>query len=212
MISCEHTQNLFEAYLNDEVPASLVAELDAHCLSCGDCRQQLSLLEACGNVVRLDTSEPAVSEDFTQRLVRILETNDPSRTPRRLARPLKVAGGLVGLAAVLAMAVMLVQRPAGQAPMIMGVHAGPGGSSQAAPSVSGALLREFLGAPLPLLQLPEGLSAFLELSDLTLEKLGDAAAAEKPALDSLPLAPGPAEKPDVLETLPPFEDDDGELM
>ena len=25
MISCDHAQNLFEAYLNDEVPASLVA-------------------------------------------------------------------------------------------------------------------------------------------------------------------------------------------
>ena len=90
MISCEQTQHLFDSYLNDELSASLVAEVDAHRLECAACRHQLTLMEACGNVIRLDACEPRPSADFTDRLMAILDEEKTSRRWLGISRGMKV--------------------------------------------------------------------------------------------------------------------------
>ena len=69
MIECGQAENLFDAYLNHELSASLTAELHAHVISCGRCGQELALLEACGDVVATDRIGPVPGDDFTDRVL-----------------------------------------------------------------------------------------------------------------------------------------------
>src|SRR3989304_8646935 len=96
MITCQQAQNLFEGYLNDELSSTLTAEWDAHRLECPSCRHHLTLMEACGNVVRLDLSEPQVSGDFTDRLLAILDEDRRGGAWFPLNRAMEIAGGVVG--------------------------------------------------------------------------------------------------------------------
>ncbi|HSW46216.1 MAG TPA: zf-HC2 domain-containing protein [Phycisphaerae bacterium] len=64
MITCQHIRQLFDRYLDDELSPSLQAELHAHILNCTPCRNHLALLEACGDVIRLDRREPHPGASF----------------------------------------------------------------------------------------------------------------------------------------------------
>lgn len=69
MITCQHAKQLFDRYLDDELSPSFQAELHAHVLTCLECRNELAILEACGDVIRLDKCEPVLGSSFTDRVM-----------------------------------------------------------------------------------------------------------------------------------------------
>ena len=69
MINCQQARQLFDRYLDDELSPSLQAELHAHVLHCSPCQSRLAVLEACGDVIRLDKSEPVLTSSFTDRVM-----------------------------------------------------------------------------------------------------------------------------------------------
>ena len=208
MISCEQAQNLFEAYLNDELAAAMTAELDAHRLECDSCRHQLVLMEACGNVVRLDTAEPHVSADFTDRLMAILDEDRGRRGWLQIDRRLKVACGLLGVAAAIALVVLFY--PA-DSPEIAAEQVQP---EDIRPVPAADLVT---GLPFDLLfKATDSFSSSIELGHLGLNHISgpsetgqDAAPPGYPDLQMLPTHREP--ELDVIELLPDL-DDGGELM
>ena len=54
MIDCRQANNLFDVYLDGELGGSLTTELHAHVLACDDCRLELALHKAGGDVVAAD--------------------------------------------------------------------------------------------------------------------------------------------------------------
>lgn len=69
MISCKHSRQLFDRYLDGELSPSLQAELHAHQIACGHCQSELAMMEACGDVIRHDCREPRLSDSFTDRVM-----------------------------------------------------------------------------------------------------------------------------------------------
>lgn len=208
MISCQQAHNLFEDYLNDELSAALTAELDAHRLECDACRHQLTLMEACGNVVRLDTNEPHVSADFTDRLMAILDEDQGRRGWLQIDRRLKVACGLLGVAAAIALVVLFY--PA-DSPEIAAEQVQP---EDIRPLPAADLVT---GLPIELLfNATNSFSSAVELGHLGLNQVSgpsetgqDATSPGYPDLEILPAQREP--QLDVIELLPDL-DDGGELM
>ncbi len=209
MISCEQAQHLFDSYLNDELSASLVAEVDAHRLECAACRHQLALMEACGNVIRLDACEPRPSADFTDRLMAILDEEKTSHRWLGISRGMKVAGGLLGVAAAIA-AVVVFYPTAVLDDQIAGAEALPNTlkSTPAASMIS--------GLPLGLLfEATDNISSSIDLGHYSIDHLRttvdpeDMLPSPYPDFDLLP-APGMPEL-DIIELLPDL-DDGGELL
>ena len=207
MISCEHTQNLFEAYLNDELAPSLVMEVDAHCLDCPSCRQQLGLMEACGNVVCLDTSEPNVSNDFTGRLMAIMDEEQSRKRGLQLSRRMKIAGGLLGVAASIVLLCMLQFRQ----PERIGEVAGAGSKDTPDNSVplAESVVDELLG--IDAIGFMESVAAMEVLVELATDKADDAAAEDgrAPIEDMGPWHDH--DGPSILDVTEEI-DDSGELM
>ncbi|MCG3138645.1 MAG: hypothetical protein HJJLKODD_02511 [Phycisphaerae bacterium] len=205
MISCEQTRNLLDGYLNDDLSASMTAELDAHLLDCPACRHQLSLMEACGNVVRLDMNEPAVSADFTDRLMAILENQPTERASGlQLSRRMKLAVGLVGVAAAAALtfvAIMPGSNETNNTPLIAGRQV----EGTSGPGLNDQFLQEFTGLSFPILfDAVDHLNSAWELGQLPLG----------PALvppTSYEAQSIPPVQPDITESLPDLEDG-AELM
>ncbi len=106
MITCPDTRQLFDRYLDDQLSPSLQAELHAHVLQCNDCQNELAILEACGDVVRLDRREPVLSGSFTDRVLAARRTQLAVKPPR--SRRLIYALGMpVAAAASIALAFLL---------------------------------------------------------------------------------------------------------
>lgn len=99
---CDQARQLFDAYLDDELSASLATELGAHRLHCAECRQALALLEVSGHIVRTDREPVQLERNFTDRLLGCM---DQRSLPwfKRWRRELYVAGTLAA-AAVIALA------------------------------------------------------------------------------------------------------------
>ncbi len=207
MISCEQTQHLFDSYLNDELSASLVAEVDAHRLECAACRHQLTLMEACGNVIRLDACEPRPSADFTDRLMAILDEEKTSRPWLGISRGMKVAGGLLGVAAAIAAVVVFYPTDAPEVPKVSGRQVSPDMimSAPAASLVSGLPIGLLLDAT-------DNISSSINLGHYSIDHLRTTIDPE----DMLPSPyphfdlPGKLEL-DIIELLPDL-DDGGELL
>ena len=214
MISCEQAQHLFDSYLNDELSASLVAEVDAHRLECAACRHQLVLMEACGNVIRLDACEPRPSADFTDRLMAILDEEKTSRRWLGISRGMKVAGGLLGVAAAIA-AVVVFYPTAVQDDQIAGAEIPPDmiKSIPAATMISGLPLGLFFDAT-------DNISSSIDLGHYSIDHLRttidpeDMLPSPYPDFDllSAPGKPAPSRPElDIIELLPDL-DDGGELL
>ncbi|MCH8970415.1 MAG: zf-HC2 domain-containing protein [Planctomycetes bacterium] len=206
MINCEQTQHLFDSYLNDELSASLVAEVDAHRLECAACRHQLTLMEACGNVIRLDACEPRPSADFTDRLMAILDEEKPSRRWLGISRGTKIAGGLLGVAAAIA-AVVVFYPTAVEKDLVAGAEVPP----DMIKSIPAANL--ISGLPLGLLfDATDNISSSINLGHYSIDHLRTTIDPE----DMLPSPypdfdlPGKLEL-DIIELLPDL-DDGGELL
>jgi len=82
MITCSDTRRLFDRYLDDQLSPSLQAELHAHVVHCSDCQNELAILEACGDVVRLDRREPVLSVSFTDRVMAARRAQVVAKAPR----------------------------------------------------------------------------------------------------------------------------------
>lgn len=98
-MDCKQAKQLFDAYLEGELSASLATELGAHRLSCAECRRALALLEVTGHIITTDDSPVAVRENFTERLLACV---DKPTTPRirRMRRNLYIAGPMAAAAVV----------------------------------------------------------------------------------------------------------------
>jgi hypothetical protein len=105
MITCQHARQLFDRYLDDELSSSLQAELHAHVINCGSCQNHLALIEACGDVIRLDRREPALSGTFTDRVLaaRREQVSTSSTAARRWRRAGWWIAGPVAAAASIAL-------------------------------------------------------------------------------------------------------------
>jgi hypothetical protein len=81
-------------------------EFDAHRLRCRRCQQTLAMLEAAGHVIASDTHTPAVSDDFTARVMSAVAQPRARviRFPR--LRVAIVAAALVQAAAILTIAII----------------------------------------------------------------------------------------------------------
>lgn len=108
MITCKNAQQLFDRYLDGELSSSLQAELHAHRLNCNHCQQDLAILEACGDVVRMDTRELRLDSSFTNRVMLAYATQ--SRSPRRRWQRVSMwTAGSLATAASIALAVVMLK-------------------------------------------------------------------------------------------------------
>lgn len=102
VMRCDQARQLFDAYLDGELSASLATELGAHRLRCAECRQALALLEVSGHIVRTDREPVQLEQNFTERLLGCM---DQRSLPwlMRWRREMYIAGTLAA-AAVIALA------------------------------------------------------------------------------------------------------------
>jgi anti-sigma factor RsiW len=69
VMTCRHVQELRDAYLDNELSASLAAEVHAHLLQCPACQRQVEMLRACGNVIANDHTGSELGSGFANRVV-----------------------------------------------------------------------------------------------------------------------------------------------
>jgi len=115
MITCQHARQLFDRYLDGELSASLQTEMHAHQLSCSACQSELAMLEACGDVVMLDTRrEPMLSDSFTDRVL-LARRAQTARRPRDWSRAALLVGSPMAAAASILLAVTVIMPSANHA-------------------------------------------------------------------------------------------------
>lgn len=115
-LTCRNIEHLRDAYLDSDLPGSLMAEVDAHLLQCPECQRQLELLRVCGNVIARDHSEPPASPDLATRVLSALPRR-PAAAPgntvlltrrqrRRIVLERVAASAIPAIAALIAVAVL----------------------------------------------------------------------------------------------------------
>ena len=105
-MNCRESEQFFDAYLDGELSGSLRLEFDAHRLRCPVCQQKLAMMEACEHIVSRDSRMPALSDDFTDRVMDSI--GERRIIVRRVRRRRLMLGGAVALqaAAVLVFALL----------------------------------------------------------------------------------------------------------
>lgn len=98
-MNCEQARQLFDAYLDGELSASLATELGAHRLRCANCRRALALMEVSGHIIGSDREARTLPSTFSDRLLSCVD-NDGRRRWIRFRRALYVAGPLAAAAVV----------------------------------------------------------------------------------------------------------------
>lgn len=105
-MKCAQFRQLLDAYLDNELSPALRLEFDTHRVQCEDCQRWLTMVEAVTNTVSNDTDVPALSGNFTDR---VLAATTASESPRpRLVtwRLWTVGAAAMQAAAVLAWAIL----------------------------------------------------------------------------------------------------------
>ncbi len=105
-MNCEQARNLFDAYLDGELPSTLDAELAAHRLHCTSCRHELALMQVAGHVIASDADtgvDGGLDGGFTDRLLACIEPSDVLRAGR-WQRPWWIGRASLAAAAVVAIA------------------------------------------------------------------------------------------------------------
>lgn len=103
-MNCSDWESLLDAYLEGQLSGSLRLEFDAHRLRCLRCQQSLAMMEAITHVVATDERAPALSNDFTDRVMEQILANRPVTIRPRWSR---VAGWAVALQAAAVLALVL---------------------------------------------------------------------------------------------------------
>lgn len=111
MITCDQAERLFNPFLDGELSDSLRCELHAHQLACPSCRRSLAILQTTADVIARDQNEPALSDDFTTRLLACIGETRPEAAPRRRWR-LWIGSGLSAAAALGIVVTAWLARPA----------------------------------------------------------------------------------------------------
>lgn len=111
-MNCSQAEQLFDAFLDGELSAALRLEFDAHRLRCETCRKKLALLEACESVIASDSRQPALADDFTDRVMAEIAAR---RVSQRLRRRLTILVGSLALQAA-AVGLFVLLWPASPAP------------------------------------------------------------------------------------------------
>ncbi len=110
-MNCERFEKLIDSYLDGQLSGTLLAELHAHRLNCRRCSRVVSMLEAAGDVIAQDRSEPKIGADFSDR---VLAAMPVAPKVNRSVWLVRLGAGAAGLAA--AAAIMLAVLVSSQAP------------------------------------------------------------------------------------------------
>jgi len=86
MITCQDARNLFDRYIEGDLPSSLQTELQAHRLNCPSCQNELVMLETLGDVISLDHHAPKLDDSFTDRVLSARREQLKAAKPRRWNR------------------------------------------------------------------------------------------------------------------------------
>jgi hypothetical protein len=166
MITCRDARNLFDRYLDDELPPSLQTELNAHRLNCTSCQNELAMAEAFGDVVGLDHTEPVLSGSFTDRV--LLARRAQARPPRRnWSRVALLIGSPMAAAASIVLAFAVISPP--ETTVILGQQV-TNDALVAPVTVDAPVVTKVAEAPAPAAGFIEGLLApLVEQSRNTLE-------------------------------------------
>lgn len=105
-MNCERFSKLIDDYLDDELANAQLAEFHAHRLACRRCGRAVSMLEAAGDVIGQDRSEPRISADFADSVV--AEVPAALRAGRRSAWLVRATASVAGLAAAAAITLAVV--------------------------------------------------------------------------------------------------------
>jgi len=205
-MNCSEAEHFFDAYLDGELAGSLRLEFDAHRLRCTVCQQKLAMMEACEHILARDTRGPALSENFTDRVMG--EIDQQRVIARRVRKRRIIVGAAVAFqaAAVIVFAVLWVGYWSQPAQPVLE----PGADPEFTEAVGDAMDR---GDPVRLWELvhgkyQDGLAAISNLSDepvalagyvpafLNLDELTGVSDDSPGLLDALMgfLAPRPAEE------------------
>lgn len=113
-MNCQEFEQLIDAHLDGELAGTIRLEFDAHRVHCTRCEHAVTLLEAVATVASTRPPAPALSDDFTARVMARVAAPAPTlRTVKyRGTRIALVAGGLFQAAAVLLITFVL-REPAG---------------------------------------------------------------------------------------------------
>jgi hypothetical protein len=106
-MNCFDAEQFFDAYLDGELSSSLRLELDAHRLRCPRCQQTLAMLESCQHIIATDSRQPAMSEDFTDRVMAGVAVSAAQAAPARLGRIYKLSLIAAPVAAAIALVAAL---------------------------------------------------------------------------------------------------------
>lgn len=90
-MKCSQFQQLIDAYLDNELSSNLRLEFDAHRVQCDECQRWLTMVEAVTNTVCDDRDVPALSGDFTARVLASTSESENAR-PRTYVWRLWTAG------------------------------------------------------------------------------------------------------------------------
>jgi len=106
---CDQVRNLFDAYLDGEMSSSLATEIHSHCVRCAECGRALALAQVSASILASDLNEPAMSDDFTDRLMACIQPTVRRNLVWRIPtwRRLAWVGGPVASAAAVVFAVIL---------------------------------------------------------------------------------------------------------
>jgi len=104
-MNCREAEQFFDAYLDGELTGSLRLEFDAHRLRCPVCQQKLAMMEACEQIVAHDTRLPALSDDFTYRVMNDIRERRVLRLHAHRTRRVAIASVLLPAAAAVLLAV-----------------------------------------------------------------------------------------------------------
>lgn len=115
-MNCAAWEQLIDAYLDGGLSNSLRLEFDVHRLRCRRCQLTLAMMESVGHVLAADSSTPALSDDFTDRVTVAIERQRPVSVRLRSTRVAVAAGALLQAAAVLYLAIWLPSRVPPPAP------------------------------------------------------------------------------------------------
>ncbi len=106
-MNCSEAEQFFDAYLDGELSGSMRLEFDAHRLRCPLCQQKLAMMEACEHIISRDGHQPALSKDFSDRVMRQIGQGPITARRHRRRRLTIVAAVVLQAAAVIVFAVVV---------------------------------------------------------------------------------------------------------
>ena len=99
-MNCEQAHNLFDVYLDGELPSALETEVQAHRLQCPSCRHELALMEVAGHVIASGEEDSKAPAEFADRLLACL-VPEVSPSPSIRMWVFRIGGSLAAAACII---------------------------------------------------------------------------------------------------------------